>query len=179
MAEENNVVLIQPIDVPRNGVAGTFTEHKITRGKKKETAYPSLTINEANVEEASRWMGKQAVAGILNSFMKRIAQGWYDASVDNGEFNEAKFKTLAASFSVVGEGMKVLNERLRELQLELQKTDLAKIFALPDGDKDKVAFMELAQRIQSVSAAIENKRRTKTDADAEEEEKDAEPVSSV
>lgn len=179
MAEENNAVLLPPIEVPRNGVSGMFVEHKITRGDKKDSVYPAPTINESNVETWTGWIGKQAVAGILQSFMKRISQGWNEEAAKDGEFSEAKFKTLAASFSVVGEGMKVLNERLRELQLELQKTDLAKIFALPDGDKDKVAFMELAQRIQSVSAAIENKRRTKTDEQAEVDEKNAEPVSSV
>ena len=170
-------IVIQPFTVDRNGVSATFVQKEITRGEKKDTVYPGVVVAESNIDTIITWMGPQAVAGVISSFMKRMAQGWDKAAKEAGEFDLDKFKGLASSFSVIGETMKVLNDRLRELQLELSKVDIAKVMATPEGSPEKKAFIELAQRVQSVSNAIENKRRSKEDE--EQEEKNLDPVSAV
>lgn len=177
--EEKDPIVIEPFTVARNSVEAEFTQHKITRGKKEGTFYPAPTINEANVKAWYDWIGPQAVAGILHSFMKRISQGWDKDAKDTPtkEFDLEKFKKNAASFSVIGETMKVLNSRLRELQLELSKVNVAEVMAKGQDSQECKDFIALAQRIQSVSNAIENKRRP--DDNDEDEESNAEPVSSV
>lgn len=172
-------IVIQPFKVSRNTVEGEFSQHKITRGKQADVFYPAPVINEANVDTWITWVGKQAVAGILQSFLKRISQGWDKNAKDNAtkEFNLEQFQKNAASFSVIGETMKVLNARLRELQLQLQKVNVAEVMAKGQESQEAKDFIALAQRIQSVSTAIENKRRP--DDDDESEETNAEPVSSV
>lgn len=177
--KEPDPIVIEPFTVSRNTIEGEFTQHKITRGDKVDTFYPAPTINEANCETWYGWIGKQAVAGILQSFMKRISQGWYKQAINNPtkEFNLEEFKKNAASFSVIGETMKVLNNRLRELQIELAKVNVAEVSMKGQDSPEFKSFIALAQRIQSVSTAIENKRRP--DDDDEAEEKNAESVSSV
>lgn len=172
-------IVIQPFTVLRNTIEGEFTQHKITRGDKVDTFYPAPVINEANVKTWCEWIGWQAIGGIAQSFMKRISQGWYKQAINNPtkEFDLEVFKKNAASFSVIGETMKVLNARLRELQLELQKVNVAEVMAKGPESPEAKSFIALAQRIQSVSTAIENKRRP--DDDDEDEEKNSEPVSSV
>src|ERR1700743_2783620 len=172
--DSKDLIVIQPFTVSRNGVEGEFSQHKITRGDKADTFYPAPVINEANVKAWYDWIGGQAVAGILQSFMKRISQGGDTQAKNNAtkEFDVEEFKKSAASFSVIGETMKVLNARLRELQLELQKVDVAKVMALGQDSPEAKAFIALAQRIQSVSTAIENKRRP--DDNDEDEDKNAE-----
>lgn len=177
--KKEDPIIIQPFTVNRNTVGGEFVQHKITRGDKADTFYPAPVINEANIDLWTTWIGKQAIAGITQSFMKRISQGWYKQAINNPtkEFDLEDFKKSAASFSVIGETMKVLNTRLRELQLELSKVDFATVSKLGPDSPEMKAFIALAQRIQSVSNAIENKRRP--DDDDEAEDKNAEPVSAI
>lgn len=172
-------IVIQPFTVLRNAVEGEFSQHKITRNDNAGTFYPAPVINEANVDNWITWIGKQAIAGISQSFMKRISQGWYKQAIDNAtkEFNLEKFKESAASFSVIGETMKVLTNRLRELQLQMKDVNVAEVMAKGPSSPEALAFIQLAQRVQSVFNAIENKRRP--DDDDAAEDAGAEPVSSV
>lgn len=172
-------IVIQPFTVLRNSVEGEFSQHKITRNDNAGTFYPAPVINEANVDNWITWIGKQAIAGISQSFMKRISQGWYKQAIDNAtkEFNLEKFKESAASFSVIGETMKVLTNRLRELQLQMKDVNVAEVMAKGPTSPEALAFIQLAQRVQSVFNAIENKRRP--DDDDAAEDAGAEPVSSV
>lgn len=172
-------IVIPPFTVLRNTIDGEFSQHKITRGDKADTFYPAPVINEANVKVWCEWIGWQAIAGISQSFMKRISQGWYKQACNNAEktFDLEVFKKNAASFSVIGETMKVLSTRLRELQNELAKLNVAEIMMKGQDSPEVKAFIALAQRIQSVHEAIENKRRP--DDDDEAEDKNAEPISSV
>lgn len=172
-------IIIPSFTVLRNTIEGEFVQHKITRGDKADTYYPAPAISEANVKMWCEWIGWQAVAGISQSFMKRISQGWYKQAINNPtkEFDVEVFKKNAASFSVIGETMKVLTSRLRELQLELNKINISQVMAKGADSPEVKAFLALAQRIQSVGEAIENKRRP--DDDDAKEDSEAEPVSSV
>jgi hypothetical protein len=132
--------------VIRNTVSKTLRNFKIIRGDNKDKEYQAPEITVETLDSDIKWLGRDTVVGVLQTFVKRASQEiWMDNIDENGQLNEAKFLAELADLTATSMKLADLKDRYDEL--------VAKNGALIDALTDEPSAAEL-KSIKDLSSAI-------------------------
>lgn len=158
MSETQAPVDFNTVKVTRNGVTKTLTEQIF--GKKSPHAgkkFPAPEFSSANIDEGIVWIGKEEVAAMASTYLRRIFADLYVDSVEEneGKFILEKFLEDAADFTAGVAKLSDLQEEIDQL-LTLQQTYVVdeNFGATAEDGTPTPEAVALVQKMKEVSAKI-------------------------
>jgi len=153
------------VTVERNGIAKEYKLWKFLKGDSRGAEYPCPDVTEeTKFDETITWFSKKLALNVLQNFAKAVHQKLRRDCVntETGEFDLAKFVRKAANFDVAGLTLKLISDKIDELQAEngarIMKATPAD-FANPEWQAET---RRLTEEIQNYMAEWDEKKGSKT-----------------
>lgn len=169
----------EQITLERNGIVKTLDIYKLVKGKKKGTEYLAPTVDFSTPEAWANeiaWGELKNVANCWQTFLKRVFQDIYFASIDSatGVANIAKFLEEAKDFSAAGMKLAEIVDKLEEAQAELGR--LVDAMEEPENvdangamtDEFKAKLKDCKTYVTALKAMKEDRSRKRTKPEDEE-----------